>query len=95
MLRFKNKSKKTGIQNSCRDVGFNKLLYISTCYKRLFDEMGGKDVPIRTLDLGGDKLLAYSDTEGETNPDLGLRAIRFSFRQRDIFHQQTTFGDHA
>jgi phosphotransferase system enzyme I (PtsP) len=57
-------------------------------YKRLFDEMDGKDVTIRTLDLGGDKLLAYSDTKGETNPDLGLRAIRFSFRHRDIFHQQ-------
>ena len=57
-------------------------------YKRLFDEMEGKDVTIRTLDLGGDKLLAYSDTTGETNPDLGLRAIRFSFRHRDIFHQQ-------
>lgn len=57
-------------------------------YKRLFDEMEGKDVTIRTLDLGGDKLLAYSDTKGETNPDLGLRAIRFSFRHRDIFHQQ-------
>ncbi len=57
-------------------------------YKRLFDEMGGKEVTIRTLDLGGDKLLAYSDPKGETNPDLGLRAIRFSFRHRDIFHQQ-------
>jgi len=57
-------------------------------YRRLFDEMDGKDVTIRTLDLGGDKLLAYSDTKGETNPELGLRAIRFSFRHRDIFHQQ-------
>jgi len=57
-------------------------------YKRLFDEMEGKDVTVRTLDLGGDKLLAYYDTKGETNPDLGLRAIRFSFRHRDIFHQQ-------
>jgi len=57
-------------------------------YRRLFDEVDGKDVTIRTLDLGGDKLLAYSDTKGETNPDLGLRAIRFSFRHRDIFHQQ-------
>ena len=57
-------------------------------YRRLFDEMDGKDVTIRTLDLGGDKLLAYSDTKREINPDLGLRAIRFSFRHRDIFHQQ-------
>jgi phosphotransferase system enzyme I (PtsP) len=57
-------------------------------YKQLFDEMVGKNVTIRTLDLGGDKLLAYSDTSGEPNPSLGLRAIRFSMRHRDIFLQQ-------
>jgi phosphotransferase system enzyme I (PtsP) len=57
-------------------------------YQRLFDEMPGKDITIRTLDIGGDKLLAYQDLKGEANPELGLRAIRFSLRHRDIFHQQ-------
>ena len=57
-------------------------------YKQLFGEMPGKDITIRTLDIGGDKLLAYQDLKGETNPDLGLRAIRFSLHYRDIFHQQ-------
>ena len=57
-------------------------------YKQLFEEMPGKDIAIRTLDIGGDKLLAYQDLQGETNPELGLRAIRFSLHHRDIFHQQ-------
>lgn len=57
-------------------------------YQQLFDEMPGKDITIRTLDIGGDKLLAYQDLKSEANPELGLRAIRFSLRHRDIFHQQ-------
>ena len=57
-------------------------------YQRLFDEMPGKDITIRTLDIGGDKLLAYQDLKVEANPELGLRAIRFSLRHRDIFYQQ-------
>ena len=57
-------------------------------YKRLFDEMAEKNVTIRVLDIGGDKLLAYSDAARESNPELGLRALRFLFRHPDIFHQQ-------
>ncbi len=57
-------------------------------YKRLFDEMSGKEVTIRVLDIGGDKLSAYSDATHEANPELGLRAMRFLFRHHDIFHQQ-------
>ena len=57
-------------------------------YRRLFDDMSGRPVTIRTLDLGGDKLLSYSDASRESNPDLGLRAIRFSLRHRDLFQQQ-------
>ncbi len=59
-----------------------------TVYRRLFDDMSGRPVTIRTLDLGGDKLLSYSDTSRESNPDLGLRAIRLSLRHRDLFQQQ-------
>jgi signal transduction protein with GAF and PtsI domain len=57
-------------------------------YKRLFDEMSGREVTIRVLDIGGEKLLAYSDATAEANPELGLRAMRFLFRHHDIFHQQ-------
>jgi len=57
-------------------------------YKRLFDEMSEREVTIRALDIGSDKVLAYSDATAEANPALGLRAMRFLFRHRDIFHQQ-------
>jgi phosphotransferase system enzyme I (PtsP) len=57
-------------------------------YKRLFDEMAGREVTIRTLDIGGDKMLAYSTPTAGTNPELGLRSIRFSLHCRDIFEQQ-------
>ena len=57
-------------------------------YKRLFDEMSGREVTIRVLDIGGDKLSAYSDATAEANPELGLRAMRFLFRHHDIFYQQ-------
>ncbi len=57
-------------------------------YKSLFDGMPEKPVTIRTLDVGGDKILVYSDAAGESNPELGLRSIRFSLRNPDIFEQQ-------
>lgn len=57
-------------------------------YKRLFDDMPGQTVTIRTLDVGGEKVLSYLDTPPETNPELGLRSIRFSLDNRDIFETQ-------
>jgi phosphotransferase system enzyme I (PtsP) len=45
-------------------------------------------VVFRTLDIGGEKTLAYSDTTSEPNPELGLRSIRFTLAYRDIFEQQ-------
>ena len=57
-------------------------------YKRLIDGMAGKAVTIRTLDVGGDKMLSYYPSVKETNPFLGLRAIRFSLKNRAIFSQQ-------
>ncbi len=57
-------------------------------YKRLFETMAGKPVTIRTLDVGGEKVLIYSNSPAEANPELGLRSIRFSLRNREIFEQQ-------
>ncbi len=57
-------------------------------YKRLFEVMEGKEVTIRTLDVGGDKVLTYSDYGSEANPELGLRSIRFSLHHMEIFEQQ-------
>ena len=45
-------------------------------------------VVIRTLDLGGDKLLAHMALPREMNPFLGWRAIRFCLQETDIFREQ-------
>ena len=57
-------------------------------YQRIMDRMAGKPVTLRTLDIGGDKSLAYAQTGSEANPFLGLRAIRYSLRNRPVFSQQ-------
>ena len=57
-------------------------------YRTLAEEMSGKEVVFRTLDIGGDKILSYFPSANEANPFLGLRAIRFSLRHKDIFSQQ-------
>lgn len=48
----------------------------------------GKEVIIRTLDVGGDKDIPYLRLENEDNPFLGLRAIRFCLERRDVFQTQ-------
>ena len=45
-------------------------------------------VVIRTLDLGGDKLMAHTPTPQEMNPFLGWRAIRYCLQQPDLFRDQ-------
>lgn len=57
-------------------------------YRRLFEEMKGRPVTIRTLDVGGEKVLPYLDAPPEPNPELGLRSIRFTLSHRDIFTTQ-------
>jgi phosphotransferase system enzyme I (PtsP) len=57
-------------------------------YKKLVDEMAGRSVTFRTLDIGGDKMLSYYSHVNEANPFLGMRAIRFSLQNKDIFCEQ-------
>ncbi len=57
-------------------------------YTRLLTRMGNRDVAIRTLDAGGDKMMAYFNDGPEPNPALGLRSIRLSLKYRDVFDQQ-------
>lgn len=57
-------------------------------YRRLFEEIRNGPVTVRTLDAGGEKVLSYSDSGAENNPELGLRSIRFSLRYRQVFAQQ-------
>ena len=57
-------------------------------YRRIADAMKGRDIVLRTLDVGGDKLLPYGDHQAEANPFLGLRAIRFTLRNLPVFTAQ-------
>lgn len=57
-------------------------------YKRVLARMEGRPVVFRTLDVGGDKVLSYFQVGQGSNPFLGLRALRFSLRNPEIFKQQ-------
>ena len=57
-------------------------------YRRVLEQMQGRPVVFRTLDIGGDKALSYFPVQHESNPFLGLRALRFSLRNPQIFKQQ-------
>jgi len=57
-------------------------------YSRIVETMGGREVTFRTLDVGGDKVLSYQNEVEEANPFLGLRGIRFSLLNKDIFAEQ-------
>ncbi|MGB8352741.1 MAG: phosphoenolpyruvate--protein phosphotransferase [Chthoniobacteraceae bacterium] len=50
--------------------------------------MEGRPVVIRTLDAGGDKELGYLGLPREANPFLGVRALRVSLCQPDLFRPQ-------
>lgn len=57
-------------------------------YRSVAAALKGMPVTIRTLDIGGDKLMAHMPSPAEMNPFLGWRAIRFCLQQRDIFREQ-------
>ena len=57
-------------------------------YKFVLEKMEGKQVVIRTLDIGGDKTLPYLPLPEEMNPFLGYRAIRLCLDKKEIFKVQ-------
>jgi phosphotransferase system enzyme I (PtsI) len=57
-------------------------------YKHVLEQMEGKPVVIRTLDIGGDKHLSYLALPEEMNPFLGYRAIRLCLDNQELFRTQ-------
>lgn len=57
-------------------------------YKAVAENMAGKKVVIRTLDIGADKQVDYFGLDKEDNPAMGYRAIRICLKQQDIFKTQ-------
>ncbi|HJQ84498.1 MAG TPA: phosphoenolpyruvate--protein phosphotransferase [Candidatus Binatia bacterium] len=57
-------------------------------YARVVQDMAGRPVTIRTLDVGADKLPAYMQVPREDNPYLGWRSIRISLEMPEFFKVQ-------
>ena len=87
------------IQNDAGGIGLfrSEFLYLEKedypteeeqfkVYKTAVETMAGKNVIIRTLDIGADKQCTYM--EHEENPALGYRAIRICLTQTDVFKTQ-------
>lgn len=69
-------------------------------YKAAAETMEGREVIIRTLDVGGDKDILYLGLEKEDNPFLGFRAVRYCLQNKDSYRVQlrallraSAFGD--
>ncbi len=57
-------------------------------YRQVLESMNGKPVTIRTLDVGGDKVVPELSQYPEKNPLLGWRAIRFCLSRTEVFRTQ-------
>lgn len=57
-------------------------------YRRVVAAMAGRPVTIRTLDVGGDKIIPDLQGAEEKNPLLGWRAVRFCLARRELFKTQ-------
>ena len=57
-------------------------------YKAIAVGMRGKEVIIRTLDVGGDKDIPYLNLKKEENPFMGFRAVRYCLANRDAYKAQ-------
>lgn len=69
-------------------------------YKAAAETMEGREVIIRTLDVGGDKDIPYLGLEKEDNPFLGFRAVRYCLQNKASYRVQlrallraSAFGD--
>jgi phosphocarrier protein FPr len=89
------------LKNGCEGVGLlrTEFLFLTretppdeeeqfTALAAIAQRMGNLPVVVRTMDIGGDKALPYIPMTPEANPFLGVRAIRLSFQQEDLFRSQ-------
>ena len=89
------------LQNDAEGIGLfrSEFLYLEKedypteneqfmVYKMVAETMAGKQVIIRTLDIGADKQCDYFELEKEENPALGYRAIRICLTRPEVFKTQ-------
>lgn len=88
-------------QNDAQGIGLfrSEFLYLEStdypteedqfqAYKKAAENMNGKTVIIRTLDIGADKQADYFGLPKEANPAMGYRAIRICLDRTDVFKTQ-------
>ncbi len=89
------------LENDAEGIGLfrSEFLYLESedfpteqeqflAYKAVAENMAGRKVIIRTLDIGGDKQAKYFGLDKEDNPALGYRAIRICLTRQEIFKTQ-------
>lgn len=90
------------LERGCEGIGLyrTEFLYLDkdkhpneeeqyTAYASVVNQMEGRPVTIRTLDLGGDKFTQVGEfMHPEKNPFLGVRSIRLCLRHLDLFKTQ-------
>lgn len=89
------------LRNDAKGIGLfrSEFLYLESsdfpteeeqfkAYKTVAENMAGKKVIIRTLDIGADKTVDYFKLDKEENPAMGYRAIRICLTQTEIFKTQ-------
>lgn len=92
---------KAAVKNGAEAVGLfrTEFLYMHSdtfptedeqvqAYRQVLEAMPDRQVIIRTMDIGGDKQLSYWQLPQEDNPFLGVRAIRLSLANEEVFRTQ-------
>ncbi|MCC4381046.1 phosphoenolpyruvate--protein phosphotransferase [Limosilactobacillus reuteri] len=91
----------SAIENGADGVGLfrTEFLYMKSdhlpteeeqfnAYRRAVEQLNGKQLVVRTLDIGGDKPLQFMPLPKEMNPFLGYRAIRIALDRPEMFRTQ-------
>lgn len=97
----KSQDAKIAIHEDCGGIGLfrSEFLYLESKdypteefqmneYKKVLEQMDGKPVIIRTMDIGADKQADYFNLPKEDNPALGLRSLRICFERPHIMKTQ-------
>jgi len=92
---------KAAMENDAEGIGLfrSEFLYLENkdypsehqqfiVYKAVAENMAGKRIIIRTLDIGADKQIDYFNLPKEENPALGMRAIRICLTRQEVFRTQ-------
>lgn len=89
------------LENDAEGIGLfrSEFLYLQSsdypseedqfkAYRTVAEMMAGREVIIRTLDIGADKQIDYFHLDQEANPALGFRAIRICLTDTNVFKTQ-------